>query len=87
MLQRFQRFWVEFQENSELILATIDRMEDLTLLVQIRPAVCACALMVFLVPCACSQFFNAGQSSGNSSQRVLIVLDSILLLKWMRIGS
>ena len=46
---------------------------------------CARALLVFLVVCACSLFFNAGQSSENSSQRVLIVLDSIVSLKWMRI--
>ena len=49
--------------------------------------VCARALLVFLVVCACSLFFNAGRSSENSFQRVLIVLDYILLLRWMRIGS
>ena len=63
------------------------RMEGLTFLVLTRPGVCARALLVFLVVCACSLFFNAGRSSENSFQRVLIVLDSILLLKWMRIGS
>ena len=62
-------------------------MEDWTFLVQTMPAVCARALLVFLVVLPCSVFFNAGRSSENSSQRVLIVFDSILLLKWMRIGS
>ena len=54
-------------------------MKDLTFLVQTRPAVCARALLVFLVACACSVFCNAGRSSENSPQRVVIVLDSILL--------
>ena len=45
------------------------------------------ALLVFLGVCACSLFFNAGRSSQPSSQRVLIVLHSILLLQWMRIGN
>ena len=35
---------------------------------------CARALLVFLLACACSVFLNAGRSSENSSQRVLIVL-------------
>ena len=65
----------------------IHRMENLTFLVQTRLVVCARAPLVFLVVCVCSLFFNAGRSSENSSQRVLIVLESILLLKWMRIGS
>ena len=36
------------------------RMEDLTFLVRTRPAVCTRALLVFLLACACSLFFNAG---------------------------
>ena len=43
-------------------------------LVQTRPAVCARALLVFLLAYACSLFFNAGRSSEDSSQLVLIVL-------------
>ena len=35
---------------------------------------CARTLLVFLLACACSVFLNAGPSSENSSQRVLIVL-------------
>ena len=35
---------------------------------------CASTLLVFLLACGCSVFLNAGQSSENSSQRVLIVL-------------
>ena len=35
---------------------------------------CARALVVFLLACACYVFLNTGQSSENSSQRVLIVL-------------
>ena len=35
---------------------------------------CARALLVFLLACVCSVFFNAGRSSKNSSQLVLIVL-------------
>ena len=64
-------------------------MEDLRFLAQTSPAVCVCVctLLVFLVACACSLFFNAGQLTESSSQRVLIVLDFILLLNWMRIGS
>ena len=50
-------------------------MDVLTFLVRTRPAVCARALLVFLLACSCSVFLNAGQSSENSSQRVLIVLD------------
>ena len=50
------------------------RMEDLTFLVRTRPAVCARALLVFLLACACSVFLNAGRSSENSSQSVLILL-------------
>ena len=42
---------------------------------------------MFLVAYVCSLFFNAGDSSENSSQRVLIVLDSILLMKGTQIGS
>ena len=49
-------------------------MEDLIFLVPTRPAVCARALLVFLLACACSVFLNAGRSSQNSSHRVLIVL-------------
>ena len=45
------------------------------------------ALLVFLVACACPLFFNEGRSSENSFQRVLIVLYSILLRKWMLRGS
>ena len=37
-------------------------------------AVCARALLVFLLPCACSMFFDVGQSGENSSRRGLIVL-------------
>ena len=59
----------------------------MTFLVHIRYAVCARTLLVLLVLCMCSRFFNAGQSSKHCSQRVLIVLDWILLLKWMQIGS
>ena len=69
----------------ECILSIIDKIEDLTFLVPIRPTVCVCALLVFLVVCACSLFLNVARSSKNSSQRVLIVLDSIVMLKWMRI--
>ena len=61
-------------------VSLIHRMEDLTFLVQIRPAVCALAPLVFLVVRACSVFFNAGPSSEKCFQRVLTVLDSILLL-------
>ena len=50
-------------------------MEDLTFQVQTRPTVCARALLVFLLACACSVFLNAGRSSENSSECVLIVLD------------
>ena len=35
---------------------------------------CARALLVFLLACACSLFLNSGRSSENSSRRVLIVL-------------
>ena len=49
-------------------------MDDFTFIVRTRPAVCAGALLVFLLVCACSVFLNAGRSSENSSQRVLIVL-------------
>ena len=35
---------------------------------------CARALLVFLLACACSVFLNAGRLFENSSQRVLIVL-------------
>ena len=76
-LHQFQRFWqfrVYIQGNSEIILFTIHRMENFTFLVQTRPAVCARALLLFLLACACSVFFNAGRSCQNSSQRVLIVL-------------
>ena len=50
-------------------------MEDLTFLVQTTPPVFARALLVFLLACACSVFLNAGRSTVNSSQWVLIVLD------------
>ena len=86
-LQRFQQFRISIQGNSEFILFINHRREDLTFLVPTRPAVCVCALLVFLVVCACSLFFTAGQSYENSSARVLIVLDFILLVNWMRIGS
>ena len=49
-------------------------MGDLTFLVQTRPAVCARALLVFLLACLCPLFLNAGRSSEKSSERVLIVL-------------
>ena len=49
-------------------------MEDLTFLVWTSSAVCARALLVFLLACALSLFLIAGRSSENSSQRVLIVL-------------
>ena len=49
-------------------------MEDLTFLVLTKPAVCARALLVFLLGCACSVFLNEGRSFENCSQRVLIVL-------------
>ena len=62
-------------------------MEDLTFLVEIRPAVYVRALLVFLVVCACSLFFNAGRSCENSSQWVLIVLDSIHLLNGYKLES
>ena len=45
--------------NSKLILSIIDKIEDLTFVVQIRLVVCARALLVFLVVCACSLLFNA----------------------------
>ena len=48
---------------------------------------CVRVLLVYLVVCACSLFFNVGQLYEASSAQVLIVLDSILLLNWMRIGS
>ena len=51
------------------------RIEDLTFPVQTRPAVCARGLLVFLLAWACSVFLNAGRSSENSSQQVLIVLN------------
>ena len=44
-------------------------------MVHTRPAVCARALLVFLSACAFSTVLNAGRSSENSSQWVLIVLD------------
>ena len=37
-------------------------MENFTFLVQTRPPVCACILLVFLLACGCSVFFNAGRS-------------------------
>ena len=49
-------------------------MEDLRFLNRTKPAVCARALLTFLLACACCVFLNAGRSSENSSQRVLIVL-------------
>ena len=48
---------------------------------------CAPAHLVFRVVCTCSLFFNVSRLSENSTQRVLIVIDSILLLKWMQIRS
>ena len=71
---RFQRFWISFQQSSEIILFINHRMEDLTFLVLTRPVVCARALLVLLLACACSVFLNAGRSFRNWSQRVLIVL-------------
>ena len=49
-------------------------MANFTFVVHTRPAVCARALLVFLLACACSVLFNAGRSFENSSQRALIVL-------------
>ena len=49
-------------------------MANFTFLVLARPAVCARALLVFLLACPCSVFFNAGRSFENSFQRVLIML-------------
>ena len=72
--QRFQQFQVSIQGTSELILLIIHRMENFTFLVETRPAVCAGALLVFLLACACSVFCNAGRSSETFSQRVLRVL-------------
>ena len=50
------------------------RMANFTFSVLTRPPVCARALLLFLLACACSVFFQAGRSFENSSQRVLIVL-------------
>ena len=55
-------------------LLIIHRMENFTFLVQTRLAVCARALLVFQLACACSVFFNVGRLCENSSERVLIVL-------------
>ena len=52
---------------------------------QIRPTVCARALLVFRVACTCSLACNVGRLCENCSPRVLIVLDSILLRKWKKI--
>ena len=49
-------------------------MGNFTFLVNRRPAVCARALLVFLLACACSVFFNAGRWCEISSQRVQMVL-------------
>ena len=65
---------VQIQANSELILFICLRMVNITFLVLTRPAVCARALLVILLACACSMFFNAGRSFEISSQRELIVL-------------
>ena len=70
----FSSFRVYIQANSEFILFMSHRMANFTFLVQTRPAACARALLVFLLACACSVFFNAGRLSENSSRRVLIVL-------------
>ena len=70
----FSSFRVQIQGNSEFILFVSHRMVNFTFLVPTRPAVCARALLVFLLACACSMFFTAGRSFENSSQRVLIVL-------------
>ena len=52
----------------------IHSIENFTFLVQTRRAMCARALLVLLLACACSVFFNAGRLCESSSQRVLIVL-------------
>ena len=85
--QCFQQFWVYFLEISKFPLSISHRMEDVRLLVQIRPTVCVRALLVFLVVSACSLLFNAGRSSETSSQRVHMVLHSMLLLKLKQIES
>ena len=56
---RLQRFRMEFQENSKIILFIYHRMEDYTCLVRTRHAVCARALLVFLLACVCSLLLNA----------------------------
>ena len=81
----FSDFGYIFMENSEFRLSIIHRMGNSSFLDQTRPPVCACALLVFLVVFVCSLFFHAGRLSEDSSEQVLIVLDSILLLKWMPI--
>ena len=48
---------------------------------------CVRALLVFPVVYPFSIFCNPGPSSKTSSQQVPILLDSILLLKWLRIKS
>ena len=62
------------QGNSEFILFISLEVANFTFLVLTRPAVCACALLVFLLACACSVFCNAGRSFEISPQSVLIVL-------------
>ena len=62
-------------------------MEELTFLDHIMPVVIARTILVLVLVGACSLFFNAGLSSENFSQLVLIVLDFIRLPKWIRIGS
>ena len=85
--QQFQLYRVYCQGNSQLLVWMIHRMVNLTFLVTIGHAVCVCALLLFLVAYACSLFFNVARSSESSSQQVLIMLDSIQLRKWTRIGS
>ena len=85
--QQFQLYRVYCQGHSQLLVWMIHRMVNLTFLVTIGHAVCLCALLPFLVACACSLFFNAARSPERSSPQVLIMLDSIQLRKWTRIGS
>ena len=75
--------------SAEFRIYTIHNLEDGGLIIPVptRRALSAHAPLLFLVVCVCSLFFNAGQPSENSSQRVLIVLDSILLLRCMQTGN
>ena len=50
----------------EFLPSIIDRIKNWIFVVQSSPAVCAGTLLVFLVACVCSLFFNAGLSSENS---------------------